>query len=199
MHDIVYLTPLITAAIGWLTNWLAIKMLFRPRKPINLLLIKLHGLIPKRQSDLAKECAEIIERELLHQHMISDAVKSLDTKPVIEEAVTRLIEQKLLEKLKQIPMLGSFINASTIKVLKEIAIKEMVQEADWMKSKFAEDIEGKFHIKSIIQDKIEAFDLDKLEEIIFSVSKREFRMIEVIGAVLGFAIGVLQIILIHFT
>ena len=59
---LLFLTPFITATIGWFTNWLAIKMLFNPRKPVNLFFVKWQGLIPKRQQQLANESAEIIER-----------------------------------------------------------------------------------------------------------------------------------------
>jgi len=36
---------LISGAIGWITNWVAIKMLFRPHKEINFGLFKIQGLM----------------------------------------------------------------------------------------------------------------------------------------------------------
>ena len=43
---------IISAAIGWITNWVAIKMLFRPHNEINLGLFKIQGLIPKRRAEI---------------------------------------------------------------------------------------------------------------------------------------------------
>lgn len=40
------LTPLITAGIGWLTNWVAIQMLFHPRVPMRVFFWKWQGLTP---------------------------------------------------------------------------------------------------------------------------------------------------------
>jgi len=40
---------------------------------------------------------------------------------------------------------------------------------------------------------VEAFSSDKLEEILFSIMRKEFRFIEMIGAVLGFLIGCVQV------
>lgn len=40
---------IIGAFIGWMTNVFAIKLLFRPLQPVNILGIKLQGLIPKRK------------------------------------------------------------------------------------------------------------------------------------------------------
>ncbi|NPV27094.1 MAG: DUF445 family protein [Firmicutes bacterium] len=49
--------PLISALIGWLTNVIAIRLLFRPVEPIKLPLLnyELQGLIPRRQAEIAKK------------------------------------------------------------------------------------------------------------------------------------------------
>ncbi len=57
--------PLISALIGWITNYLAVKMIFRPHIPIKILGITFHGILPKRKSALAHEIGETVERELI--------------------------------------------------------------------------------------------------------------------------------------
>jgi len=47
--------PLIGAIIGLLTNWIAVKMLFHPRKEI----FGIQGVIPKRKKDIARRIGEI--------------------------------------------------------------------------------------------------------------------------------------------
>lgn len=44
-------------------------------------------------------------------------------------------------------------------------------------------------------EKVKNFSSDKLEEILYSIMKKEFVFIEIIGAVLGFLIGVIQILI----
>ncbi|HHT66442.1 MAG TPA: DUF445 family protein, partial [Clostridiales bacterium] len=46
---------IVGALIGWFTNYLAVKMLFRPIRPwrIPLTKIELQGLIPKRREEIA--------------------------------------------------------------------------------------------------------------------------------------------------
>ena len=48
------LLPIIAAIIGWGTNYLAVRMLFHPRKQKNILGLKLQGVFPKRQKVLAE-------------------------------------------------------------------------------------------------------------------------------------------------
>ena len=55
---VLILIPIISALIGWLTNWVAIRMLFHPRKPILIGNFKLQGLIPRRQPDIAEQAAD---------------------------------------------------------------------------------------------------------------------------------------------
>jgi len=60
-------------------------------------------------------------------------------------------------------------------------------------SKAEDDIE----ISKIVEDKINSFDLSKVEEIVFDIAKKELRHIEILGAILGFAIGIVQGIIVH--
>ena len=50
-HDRIQIlhTPLAGAFIGWLTNWIAIKLLFRPHNPIKFFGMKVQGIIPKEE------------------------------------------------------------------------------------------------------------------------------------------------------
>ena len=55
----------IGAMIGWITNYIAIKMLFRPYKEMNFLFFKIQGLIPKRRSEIAVSIADTVQKELI--------------------------------------------------------------------------------------------------------------------------------------
>src|SRR3989338_4570246 len=54
----IFIPPIAGAIIGWFTNYVAIKMLFRPYRPVNLLGYKLQGLIPKRRKEIAAGIAK---------------------------------------------------------------------------------------------------------------------------------------------
>ncbi|MEM7792320.1 MAG: DUF445 family protein [Verrucomicrobiota bacterium] len=190
---LIILTPFITAAIGWLTNWVAIKMLFHPREPKQMILFKWQGLIPRRQPQLAAESAEIIEREILQQHMILNEIKKIELSPYLEEASKNLVWNRIGPQLQSIPLLGGFINDSTLAKFEVIAVSEIKKEAEPLMEKVANQFESSVDLKQIIEDKIAAFDLDRLESIVNQVAKREFRTIERLGAVLGFIIGCAQV------
>ena len=197
-HSILLLlTPLITATIGWFTNWLAIKMLFHPRKQVNLFFMRWQGLIPRRQQQLARESAEIIEREILQQHSILNEIKKIELGPYLETTAHKLVWERIGPQLRAIPLIGNFINDGLLAKFETIACAEIKNEAGPLVEKVASEFESSVDLRQMIENNIAAFDLDRLETIVNTVAKREFRTIERLGAVLGFAIGCVQVLLFY--
>lgn len=188
------LLPFVTAFIGWLTNWCAIKMLFHPRRAMGPHpRLSWQGLIPRRQAELSTQAAEIIEREILSHHIVSREIRKLDLTPYLDRAASGLVRERLAPKLKQLPLVGSFINEENIRKLEQSTQTEVRSEGADLVEKIAQDFEGKFDVKAIVEERIRSFDLDKLESIVMEVARREFKTIDLIGAALGFLIGVLQL------
>ena len=184
---------LISGAIGWITNWVAIKMLFRPHREINFGLFKIQGLIPKRKAEIGSGIANIIQNELIS---VKDVISNIDREEfskrlnkLIDEVLNKNLKKKVKEKF---PFFQVFF---TDKVAKDIgnAIKSIIMEnQEKIFEIFSNYAEENIDFEIIISDKISNFSLDKLEEIITLLAKKELKHIEVIGAVLGMIIGAVQ-------
>ena len=184
---------LISGAIGWITNWVAIKMLFRPHREINFGLFKIQGLIPKRKAEIGSGIANIIQNELIS---VKDVISNIDREEfskrlnkLIDEVLNKNLKKKVKEKF---PFLQVFF---TDKVAKDIGnvIKSIIMEnQEKIFEIFSNYAEENIDFEIIISDKISNFSLDKLEEIITLLAKKELKHIEVIGAVLGMIIGAVQ-------
>ena len=71
--------PLIGAGIGYVTNWIAVKMLFRPLKPIkigNFTLPFTPGIIPKNKKRIAESIGKSISENLLTEESITNVLLS---------------------------------------------------------------------------------------------------------------------------
>ena len=184
---------LISGAIGWITNWVAIKMLFRPHKEINFGLFKIQGLIPKRRAERGSGIANIIQNELIS---VKDVISNIDREEfskrlnaLIDEVLDKNLKKKVKEKF---PFLQMFF---TDKIAKDVGntIKDIIMgNQEKIFEIFSNYAEENIDFEVIISDKISNFSLDKLEEIITFLAKKELKHIEVIGAILGMLIGAVQ-------
>lgn len=186
----------IGAGIGWITNYVAIKMLFRPYKEINFGLFKIQGLLPKRKHEIGESIAEIIQSELVS---LKDIVSSMDKDKLEEkmsEAIDKILEEKLQREItKNFPMIAMFLSSDMLDKIKVIIKNSILENKDKIISMFSDYLEENVDFKGIIVRNVDAFSLEKLEEITYSLAKKEFKHIEVVGAVLGAIIGFAQFII----
>ncbi len=55
------------------------------------------------------------------------------------------------------------------------------------------NLQAELDLEKIVTEKVSGFSSDKLEEILMSIMSKEFRFVEILGGVLGFIIGLLQV------
>lgn len=194
-----FLLVLIGALIGWITNFIAIKMLFRPYKEVNLIFFKIQGLLPKRRNEIGNSIAEVVNNELVSIKDIISKISSEDIEENIGAVVDRILESRLKEEIiKNFPMAAFFLSESMFDKIRNIIKQSILENKDEMMTVFAEYLENKVDIKSIIVEKVNAFSLEKIEEIIITLAKKELKHIEYIGAVLGGVIGLVQFAVVTF-
>jgi len=168
-------------------------MLFRPHKEINFGLFKIQGLIPKRRAEIGSGIANIIQNELIS---VKDVISNIDREEFskrLDSSIDKVLEKNLKAKVKEkFPVLQMFF---TDRMAKDVSntIKDIIMEnQEKIFEIFSNYAEENINFEVIISDKISNFSLDKLEEIITLLAKKELKHIEVIGAILGGLIGVAQ-------
>lgn len=193
LHMIYFLIPCVTTLIGWLTNVVAVKMLFHPRKPFSFFGLRFQGAIPKRRDALATSLADVFERELVSSQEIAGHIEHLD----MEGEVGALLDQRLgafVGGLKEkMPMVSMFLTDSLSEKLAAGLKEEVIKELPQLKNRISTQLEEKLDIKTLIEDKIQKFSILKLEKIVMRVATRELKAIEILGGVLGFLIGLIQV------
>ncbi|EHK2306494.1 DUF445 family protein [Clostridium perfringens] len=164
---------LIGAVIGYITNWLAIKMLFRPREAKYIFGMKLPftpGLIPKEKSRIANKVGETVGTHLLNSDSLSKALKDDKIKAKFNEVAKEKINQiinsnsTLEESLKN--TLGENYYALKGNMINNIAktILESIQEEEF-KNKV------KFYIVDSIKERLNK----NPEKIIDFINSNKFR------------------------
>ena len=194
MPPILLLLPVIASLIGWFTNYLAVKMLFHPRIPFHFLGISIQGVFPKRQNQLAEKLGTLVAEELFSIQEVTLKLKELATSEESMDLVGKRIEKTIREKLvKSFPMLAMFLTDEMVEKVTNLFKAELQDFLAESAQDIGNKLEESLDVKELVREKVEAFSSDKLEEILFSIMRKEFRFIEMIGAVLGFLIGCVQV------
>ncbi|PID26564.1 MAG: hypothetical protein CR982_09860 [Candidatus Cloacimonadota bacterium] len=175
--------PVIGAIIGLFTNWMAIKMLFHPYKPIKIFGLRLPftpGVIPKEHEKLAEKIGDTVGTHLVTAESIQQLFESDEVRDKIKDSLEKMYSQ--------FGMLASFITPEIKEMITDKVIEFLDNELP--------SILDKLNIKDIVTEKVKAFSLEKLEELILSVTKTQLAYITYFGGILGFVIGCAQLIII---
>ena len=191
------LMVLVGTLIGWFTNYLAIKLLFRPYKEMNFLFFKIQGLIPKRRAEISLNIADVVEKELISVDDIAEKIEEMDISDgVIDRLLDKVIGEKLQKNiLDKNPLLKMIINDSVIQKIKSYFKKSILENKEEIVEEIIKIAKEKINFREIILDKMENFSLQEIEEIILRISKNELKHIEIIGGALGGIISVFQFLL----
>lgn len=188
----IVIMTLVGGFIGWTTNVIAVKLLFRPLKPIKLPFVSysLQGLIPKRQAEIARSIGETVESELITvEEIIDKMIEEEDKTAIIEAAKKRILE---LAENNMPSMVPSMFKGMIIKYVEEAIDQNAESIMNELSEKIVHQATEKVHIAEMVEEKIMTLDLIKLEEIILSISKNELKHIEWLGGILGLLIGLVQ-------
>lgn len=186
MSYILFLIPVISAFIGWFTNWIAIKMLFHPKEPKKILGITIQGIFPKRQQQFAEKLGKLVSEELLSfadiQQKLVHPNNIQQLMPVVEEHIDQFLRKKLAEEM---PVISMFIGENTIQQLKGIFMKELESLFPVIMQRYMGHLQQELDLEKIVTQKVASFSSDKLEDILQSILSKEFRFVELIGGVLN--------------
>lgn len=189
--------PVAGALIGWITNWLAVKLIFRPYQPIKfpLLNYSIQGVVPKRRLELARNIGEVIEKELLSVQDLLTYFQEGEITGELMRSVELGIRVRLMDRLP------AFIPLSIKNIISDVLAEQVNKELPGLINevldRFGDRLEDKLKIGEMVENKLNAYPIERIESIILAVSARELRHIEILGGVLGFFIGLLQVALLY--
>ena len=189
--------PFISAAIGWITNYIAIKMLFLPRKPQRLLFYTVQGIFPKRKQTLANRLGKVVAKDLLSLDLIKSKIDTEDNRKKLKTTLLQELKTYMQTKFKSgNPLLGMLANKSIIEQISTRLSNMLDELIPRLMAQITDKVE-EVDIETIVAKRVMQFSDEKFEAMLMSVIKKELKFIEMAGAILGFCIGVVQLLLIY--
>lgn len=123
--------PFISAFVGYVTNWVAIRMLFRPHKEKRILGLRVPftpGLIPRQRVELAKTIGRAVSQELLTGEALVSRIEDREFRGKIY-TIIRDYTQELLSK--ELPSLNALIPSKFRAEWDALIIDLKLKLGDW--------------------------------------------------------------------
>ncbi len=189
---LILLPPVFGAVIGWFANYLAIKLLFKPHLPVDVLGVRLQGFIPKRRKEISRTLARAVENELLSAKDLMLALNNIDWKGEIEKTIEEVVDHRLSSpNLRKFPVIG--VVSDNLKYhIKYLLTKEALRGIDRKKDALAAKFKENIDIEELLVSKIDGLDLVKFEGGLTDFMASELRHLGFFGAAVGFLLGLVQ-------
>ncbi len=124
-----FAAPFIGAFIGYITNYIAVKMLFRPYKEVKLFGKKLPftpGIIPKRKAAVAKAVGNAVCNNLLTEKDLENAFFSENAKAELKERLLKLLYES--KDITVLEIVSNFTDESGEKELSDTVCRKLAEK-----------------------------------------------------------------------
>lgn len=152
---------------------------------------------PKIQQFLSSDGAKDLLVELfrkewhtLKEHQVEYVYEQWGAKRIVVPVQSGLVNMLQLEKYYQLPI-AELVTQNEAIIVDQVLPKIVGTIFDRIFIR-VESIMEKLNIQDLVREQVDTFSLERIEEMVIGISKREFGMITYLGAVLGGLIGVVQ-------
>jgi len=196
--SVLWILPAVGAVVGLVTHWLAIVMLFAPRRPVKVGPLALQGIFPRRQREIALAWAGAVKREmdvgLIIDRMLARGF-GLELRQFVVERLSEFIETRL-----QVHM--SVVAAADVEVKPEdmvdAALDHLVAEGPAVIAAVKSAIEDQIDVLALVQVGLEDMDKRRFEQVLRGLVKQDEKYLVAYGGLLGGVIGMLQVGLVRW-
>ncbi|HIP85550.1 MAG TPA: DUF445 family protein [Pyrodictium sp.] len=185
------------AIIGYITNVVAVKLLFHPQKPVRIGPFTVQGLIPARIEDIGKRLANILSKDLTKKVLV-EALREALGKGLVRDLVEENIDRKLRETLARVhPAIPALIDTRGFAHQIALIVEQVVVggNSEQELTHIADQIANRIDLAKHARQALENIDSRELEAMFREIAGKELRFVEISGALLGSLIGVINGIL----
>ncbi len=189
-----WVLPIGGVFIGYVTNWVALWMIFEPAEPKKIGPLKLHGLFLRRQPEVANVYAEIIADEIVTAGNIGDELlngrRADRTRQMIEDAMRPAIDRSVGAAKTAVRIA---VGSDRYDAIREGLATEAVEYTVTPLSDPEFNARQSEKVRALISKRIGELPYPDFAEMLRSGMKEDEWLLLLHGAVLGFAAGLLHL------
>ena len=189
-----WILPVAGFLVGWVTNWMALKVIFQPIEPRDVCGYTLQGIFLKRQEEVSEVFARVVCVEILHIKAIWNAIFTGRFKNnffAMLRAHTLFFTDKLVTEIKPLAI-AAMGSAKFLQMKEDIAQKVLekipsVIDASYEYTQKTLDMEG------TIREKMTELPAAEFEGVLHPAFEEDEIQLIALGGILGALVGVLQL------
>jgi uncharacterized membrane protein YheB (UPF0754 family) len=189
-----WLLPIAGVIIGYVTNLLAIKMIFEPTEPLRLGPFKLHGLFLRRQPEVADVYAGIISDDIVTIGNIGDDLlygpRSDRTRRMIEDAMRPSLDSAVGTVQ---PAVRVAVGTSTYDAIRESVATEAVEYTMTPLTDEEFNRRQSAAVRKLVSARMREMSYPDFAELLRTAMREDEWLLYLHGAVLGLAGGLIHL------
>jgi uncharacterized membrane protein YheB (UPF0754 family) len=189
-----WLMPFFGFLTGWLSDWLALNLLFIPREPKRILGLRLHGVIQKNRDQITRDYAKVMAQDLFSPEVIFESLLNGPSSERLFAMMDREIS-KVVDKQtgRAAPLVQLAVGSARYREAKAAVVRtalDRIPETVGHAHGYAGEA---MDIENTIADKMSQLNSEQFEAIMRPIFKDDEWLIILVGAVLGAVVGELQV------
>ena len=188
--------PVIAALIGWVSNWLAIKMTFYPVEFVGISpLLGWQGIVPSK----ARKMATISVDSMIQRLGTTEEILQKINPRLVAEYIAQTVDAKLEEyvdevMLREHPTVWENLPAGARRLVVLRVREAMPERINSLIAEVSANIDNLLDLKNMVTDRL-VKDKHLLNRIFQECGDREFRFIIKSGLYFGFLFGIIQMLI----
>ncbi|WP_103335696.1 DUF445 domain-containing protein [Amycolatopsis sp. CA-126428] len=187
--------PVFGLFTGWFTDWLALRMIFYPIEPRRYFGIQWQGLFLKRRAEVAEAYGSLIAKEIITPHNVIEAILH----GPLSDRVLALIQRQLDRELGSVakPLLVFAVGSRKYQDMK-LAISSQIMSRLPETMRYIEDYAtDAMDIRNVLVSKMKQLSPKEFERLLRPAFEQDEWILIATGAVLGFAVGEAQVLVLE--
>lgn len=185
--------PVAGVLVGYLTNWLALKMIFEPKEEKRFLFWKVQGLFIKRQMEVSEEYANIVATKVLTSENIWEYMLDQNKGEALYELMEKHVEAGLRNMTAgTVDTVATVIAPQQFLEIRSFIIKDLVFRMPANLRNLYGVLDRSFNLKVLIRDRMQAMSPDDFVGVLRPAFQEEEWILIGVGALLGGIAGFAQ-------
>lgn len=187
--------PLAGVIVGYVTNWLALNMIFSPKHPIKIGPFTLHGLFIKRQDEVAVDFGILIAREILNPQNIVNGILKGPSSDKLFTLIQRNVKRTMDEYAGYTkPFIALTLGTERYLEIKDLAVDRIMQRMPEALPLLHAYTEEAMDINTMLRTKMSGLTPEEFEGMLRPAFEEDEWQLIALGAVLGFFVGWIQLV-----